>query len=311
MQGRDYELSYQHNISGGMLRDPNSQASQLIKGIGNYQGEQRHAFNILDQEAPRFDTQGAREGGASLRISVTDNWGLQRVQVLRGGYPVYDQTLSATTPERQRLLSYTFMRPGSYQVIATDLYGHERQLYERARYFADSDGDGLSDAYETAAGLDRHNPDTDGDSLSDGDEVLKHRTDPLKADSQGQGIRDDITVQLRQLWGRQATSQSLSLRLLLGSGATPAGPRPELTALADKGLLHSLQAVNDTDIHFQPEQSQLVARDSQGGWLAMQGSLLLRLEKARGGSLQPAQAIDLSALRDVVTDLAAGVRRGQ
>ena len=43
----------------------------------------------------------------------------------------------------------------------------------------DSDGDGLTDAYELLVSkTDPHNWDTDGDGISDADEVLFH-TDPL------------------------------------------------------------------------------------------------------------------------------------
>jgi hypothetical protein len=43
----------------------------------------------------------------------------------------------------------------------------------------DSDGDGLTDAFELLVShTDPHNPDTDGDGISDSDEVLNH-TDPL------------------------------------------------------------------------------------------------------------------------------------
>ena len=43
----------------------------------------------------------------------------------------------------------------------------------------DTDGDGLSDNAENAAGTDRFNPDTDGDGHSDGAEVRAAGTDPL------------------------------------------------------------------------------------------------------------------------------------
>jgi outer membrane protein OmpA-like peptidoglycan-associated protein len=37
--------------------------------------------------------------------------------------------------------------------------------------------------------------DTDGDGLNDGDEVQKHKTDPLKADTDGDGLKDGDEVQ--------------------------------------------------------------------------------------------------------------------
>jgi len=53
----------------------------------------------------------------------------------------------------------------------------------------DSDGDGLSDAEETALGTNPYNPDTDGDGLSDGAEVANN-TDPLNPDSDNDGLSD-------------------------------------------------------------------------------------------------------------------------
>jgi hypothetical protein len=55
----------------------------------------------------------------------------------------------------------------------------------------DTDGDGLSDAYEikvyaTDPGL----WDTDGDGLSDGDELLTTGTDPFLWDTDGDGVAD-------------------------------------------------------------------------------------------------------------------------
>ena len=37
--------------------------------------------------------------------------------------------------------------------------------------------------------------DTDGDGLSDGEEVLQYKTDPLKADTDGDGLKDGEEVQ--------------------------------------------------------------------------------------------------------------------
>ncbi len=68
---------------------------------------------------------------------------------------------------------------------------------ERAAFFRlatqdDSDGDGLSDAYEAwTLGTGPANPDTDGDGLGDGDEVALG-TDPLGADTDGDGLADGV-----------------------------------------------------------------------------------------------------------------------
>lgn len=59
---------------------------------------------------------------------------------------------------------------------------------------ADSDGDGLSDGAEVAAGTDPFDSDSDNDGLEDGDEVNVHATDPLDPDSDGDGYSDAAEV---------------------------------------------------------------------------------------------------------------------
>lgn len=63
---------------------------------------------------------------------------------------------------------------------------------ERTR---DTDGDGLSDYYETESyGTDPQKTDTDDDGLSDREELQKHFTDPKKPDSDGDGFTDSQEV---------------------------------------------------------------------------------------------------------------------
>jgi outer membrane protein OmpA-like peptidoglycan-associated protein len=59
---------------------------------------------------------------------------------------------------------------------------------------ADSDGDGLSDGEEAEAGTDPLSADSDNDGLSDGDEVNSHGTDPMNPDTDGDGLSDGDEV---------------------------------------------------------------------------------------------------------------------
>lgn len=58
----------------------------------------------------------------------------------------------------------------------------------------DPDNDGLDNAGEFTKSTNATNPDTDGDGLLDGAEVNTHLTDPLKADTDGDGLTDAAEV---------------------------------------------------------------------------------------------------------------------
>ena len=59
---------------------------------------------------------------------------------------------------------------------------------------ADADGDGLINEQEALLGTDPLKYDTDGDGLNDGDEVNIYHTDPLSADTDGDGTSDGLEV---------------------------------------------------------------------------------------------------------------------
>ena len=60
--------------------------------------------------------------------------------------------------------------------------------------FTDIDGDLLPDSEEFRRGTDPLKKDTDGDGLTDGEEVNTHGTNPLMADSDGDGLADGVEV---------------------------------------------------------------------------------------------------------------------
>src|SRR3989338_1307426 len=59
---------------------------------------------------------------------------------------------------------------------------------------ADADRDGLTDVEEAALGTDSQSVDTDADGLFDYEEVNTYRTDPVRADSDGDGYSDGIEI---------------------------------------------------------------------------------------------------------------------
>ena len=52
----------------------------------------------------------------------------------------------------------------------------------------DTDGDGVSNSDETQKGTNPQNADSDGDQLKDGEEVITYLTDPLKPDTDSDGL---------------------------------------------------------------------------------------------------------------------------
>lgn len=68
--------------------------------------------------------------------------------------------------------------------------GYKLHSYEDDTSLRDSDGDGLTDEWEIAMGLDPYAKDTDQDGLTDYEEVYLTLTNPLEPDTDGDGIID-------------------------------------------------------------------------------------------------------------------------
>ena len=82
-----------------------------------------------------------------------------------------------------------YINPQNFPVqqdIATTQFAHTQNV---GPSFADTDGDGLTDAYEATLGTNPALPDTDGDGVNDGQELIDG-TDPLDADSDNDGLND-------------------------------------------------------------------------------------------------------------------------
>ncbi|HMO52520.1 MAG TPA: hypothetical protein PKE26_09045 [Kiritimatiellia bacterium] len=78
-------------------------------------------------------------------------------------------------------------------IYAAQWSGSNHKLQAR-QFVADSDGDGLSDLYEQAIGLNPNSSDSDNDGVSDWDEIFLYGTDPLSDDSDGDGLLDGEEV---------------------------------------------------------------------------------------------------------------------
>lgn len=85
-------------------------------------------------------------------------------------------------------------RPDLWAIPDGEQLGGRPLLPGAGREDRDTDGDGLTDAFEALARTDVHRADTDRDGLSDGHEALTSRTDPRRADTDGDGTADGAEV---------------------------------------------------------------------------------------------------------------------
>ena len=309
VKGNDFTVAYANNIDGGMINSPNTPPVVTVTGINNYKGAKSVTFTILDNLAPVFNVDGARNTSGRLEIDVKDNWGLQGVRVTRGNNQlVLEQWLDILNPAYR--YDVTFMLPGSYQLYAVDLYGNLKELYDKPRYIGDSDNDGLADGYEVSIGTDPQNPDTDGDGLSDGEEVLRDRTKPLSRDTDGDGlsdkedldaglsprssdsdadgIADKMDVMLRGLYPAREFKSTAAMEILLNTNR--GGMKPALDSARRAKALTDLVSYNilrDLFNNFQPQLGKARVRFTRADGLGDPLTLYIGGQEAMLFKLNP------------------------
>lgn len=108
----------------------------------------------------------------------------------------------------------------------------------------DSDGDGLTDEEEEIIGTDPNRADTDGDGLRDGDEVNVHGTDPLRADTDDDGLDDGEEI-TRETNPRDADTDRDGLED--GDEVFEFGSDPKEADTDGGGVLDGSEVTNGTD----------------------------------------------------------------
>ena len=102
---------------------------------------------------------------------------------------------------------------GSYIVVVSSQVGEVTSPAIIVGIRPDTDNDGLLDHVEEQLGTNLEKPDTDDDGLSDFAEVKNHKTNPLLADSDGDGLPDGVELLegFDPLVGTEAADGSLTV----------------------------------------------------------------------------------------------------
>ncbi|WP_083317094.1 hypothetical protein, partial [Corynebacterium sp. HMSC071B10] len=127
---------------------------------------------------PTYELVGAPEG-----ITIDDNGKIT-------GTPAYNKDTADIVTEDGHAVFNITVKVTDGDAVGTKTF--PLIVKDAAR---DSDGDGLTDKEEEAAGTDPNNPDSDGDGLTDKEELDGSKnngepTDPNKSDSDGDGVSD-------------------------------------------------------------------------------------------------------------------------
>jgi hypothetical protein len=119
----------------------------------------------------------------------------------------------------------------------------------------DPDADGLTNLQEFTAQTDPQNADSDGDFLKDGDEVNTSHTNPLRADTDGDGLTDglEVTTHHTNPLAKDTDSDGFSDSVEVAEGSDPnlASSVPTNIAPLGKGILGTkpdLESGSETEV---------------------------------------------------------------
>lgn len=269
-----YTIGYGIMASGlgnAYLTRGEGEHSGVVVHLMNSKGEITDAVTVptykQDTVAPGFNV-SMKPSSPSVKVDADDLNGAI-IDFYRNGKLIESIVFDAANPNLPIELGKTLMYPATYSVVVRDNagnYSFDPKAYEY--YFADSDGDGLINAFEASWGsdpalpdtdadglndreeynnqTDPNAPDSDGDKVLDGDEVMNYKTDPNKADTDNDGIDDLASILADGIYGRGKNAPT-ALNLLLNNKANKAAAAlaadavpGALATLADNGYMTAL-----------------------------------------------------------------------
>lgn len=188
VDGMDYKTAYEL---------PEKKAGKLIRNIESHQMNLQLILNTNFTYNNILAVRSSFEDGKVhliwSPIEEADGYRLIRLEENGEGQTVEafrkDEFEATFKPEIGKLTNYQLAAEiGARKILLSGVMNVI--VSEDGKAFLDSDGDLLPDEYETAFGTSTSIADTDGDGLSDMDEITITMTDPLKNDTDGNGIPD-------------------------------------------------------------------------------------------------------------------------
>lgn len=189
---------------------------------------------------------------------------------------------------------------------------------------ADTDDDGLNDAQERAAGTNPNDWDTDGDAYEgqfgpyflrggDGDEVLTYGTNPLVADSDGDGLQDGYEFYYgTSALDTDSDDDGMSDGDEVGLSLDPLSPTVIGTFVeAITGGVVKIQGISDRDFYFAGGLGFCGADDDLRNWTAGQRVALGACHPYRHPTQCVLTNIDLAERFDRDCDVAKNEERSR
>lgn len=293
---------YQVRIDEPWLRDYSGSQARLLAQLIRAQGQQLLYIAPVENFSGDILEDVGGSCGQSFRNTLVSTLQTEhRLSVSRSeDVPLHlqiqvDASSDGNTPgidgEVIYATKFTLIKDGVVELISTPATRVKAFKCDLDAHPRDSDEDGLFDKEEREQGTDPKKADSDGDGLKDGDEVKLFQTDPLLADSDNGGMTDKRELELGldplNKSDDQASPQALS-QIVAARNPSPVKGASEVLKLRWGDTLR-FKLLNESG---QPQSALCLANDeSNESFLLSEGPMALKGKDGRAGELfYPGQA---------------------